>query len=147
MIAALRVLRRHYIVVGFVIAGVAAIAFAQGGPGSSNPANPTAMVSTQRFEDYIRAHEREHEMLNQAIGVAKQTTDQRLEGMNELRAQITQERAAYATSVGVEALRQRIDKLEQAQASQAGSSATWVIVVGVFFTILQLAMRFLPPKK
>ncbi len=137
----------HKVLLGVCAFGLTARLVAQGGPGSASPTNPGAYVTTQRFEDYTRAHEREHELIAQAIVEARRTVDLRLEGMNDLRQQITTERAAYATAAGAETLRQRIDKLEQAQAAQAGSNATWTIVLGVFFTVLQLGMRFLPVRK
>ncbi len=135
------------ILLGVCALGLVVNLVAQGGPSSTSPTNPGGYVTTQRFEDYTRAHEREHELIAQAIVEARRTVDMRLEGMNDLRQQITNERAGFATSAGAEALRQRIDKLEQAQAAAAGSNATWTIVLGVFFTILQLVMRFLPVKK
>ena len=110
----------------------------------------TRPVTTERFEDYVRAHAHEHELIDRALAVARDSTNFRLEGMNDLRSQITTERGQYATRIAVETLREgmegRLNKIEQAQSAAASASAVWAIVLGVFFTFVQVALRFLPMR-
>jgi hypothetical protein len=111
-------------------------------------AQPTRPVSSERFDDYVASHAREHVLMNEALTRARETTDFRLEGMNELRSQINTERGQYATRAAFDTQRQtteeRLNKIEQAQASMQSANLTWMAALGVFFTIVQLALRFLP---
>ena len=55
-----------------------------------------ATIETERrIEDRWNTHQREHRMLEQAVGKAEASVNQRLEAMNELRAQIANERQVY----------------------------------------------------
>lgn len=54
-------------------------------------------VLDRRFEDRWKSHEREHQLILDAVGKAERAVDVRLEGMNELRSQIERERGNYIT--------------------------------------------------
>lgn len=117
-------------------------------------------VSTQRFEDYVRAHAREHELYSETLKAAKAAVDIRLESMNELREQINAERGRYETKDASEMLRLRADERNQRfqermnlmeqeltsmLARHEGSRATtvmWIAGIGVFFTLVQIVLRF-----
>jgi hypothetical protein len=77
------------------------------GPRSgSDPANSAQEIAVLRAElrgleeqhqQWAIHHVREHALIQEAVGKAEASVDKRLEGMNELRAQITSERAVYLT--------------------------------------------------
>ena len=50
-----------------------------------------------RLDSYVAAHSEMHQKLAEQVVQAAKVIDQRLEGMNELRAQITGERGQYVT--------------------------------------------------
>jgi hypothetical protein len=125
-----------------------------GEPQGTSPASaqqPSGQfVTTQRFEDYTRAHEKEHTLVADALDVAKKNTDLRLEAMNELRAQIQTERNNYQgrgeATLTRERTEERLNKLEQAMASTASANRTWTAALGLFFTVVMLALRFVPTR-
>lgn len=117
----------------------------------------------QRWEN----HRREHILIHEAVQKAETSVDKRLEGMNELREQITSERAIYLTRAVYETnhndLRQRVmsngDKLIVLEAAFAAlredvatlrSGQEWMVrlVVGTVITaiigVLITALRFTP---
>jgi chromosome segregation ATPase len=49
------------------------------------------------FQQRWASHAREHRMIREAVAKAEASVDKRLEAMNELRAQLNNERAAYLT--------------------------------------------------
>lgn len=111
-------------------------------------AQPTRPVTSERFDDYAQSHAREHALINEALTRARETTNFRLEGMNELRAQINTERGQYATRAAFDTQRQttddRLNKIEQGIASMQSANLTWMAALGVFFTAVQIGLRFLP---
>jgi SMC interacting uncharacterized protein involved in chromosome segregation len=66
----------------------------------------------EEFQQRWTSHAREHTMIQEAVAKAETSVDKRLEAMNELRVQITTERASYLTRAVYEtnhdALRQRV---------------------------------------
>jgi len=111
-------------------------------------AQPTRAVTSERFDDYVSSHAREHALINEALTRARETTNFRLEGMNELRSQINTERGQYATRAAFDTQRQttddRLNKIEQSVASMQSANLTWIAALGVFFTVVQIGLRFLP---
>jgi len=117
-------------------------------------------VSTQRFEDYIRAHAREHELYSETLRAAKAAVDIRLESMNELREQINSERGRYETKDAADMARLRTDErgqrfqermniMEQDITAMKGrhegsrtATIMWIAGVGVFFTLVQILLKF-----
>lgn len=71
---------------------------------------PDESVPQSLFDEYRRGHAREHELLEKALIKAEATMSTRLEGMNELRAQITGERGSYATKEMLRPLQQFQDR-------------------------------------
>ena len=75
------------------------------------------------FSEYKEAHAREHELIADGVDRARSAMDKRLDAMNELRAQILEERGGLATKewVGVKvedlqrALQAHIDATRQAR--------------------------------
>jgi septal ring factor EnvC (AmiA/AmiB activator) len=73
-------------------------------------------VASETYQAEFRqrwdSHAREHGMIQEAVTKAEASVDKRLEAMNELRVQITTERASYLTRAVYEtnhdALRQRV---------------------------------------
>jgi hypothetical protein len=108
-------------------------------------------VTTQRFEDFIKAHQREHELEQLALGEARTNIDQRLRGMNEIREQINKERGQYVdrdvfdAKLGI--FDERFNKLEKSVTQIQSANATWLIAIGVFFTLVQIVLRFVPIGK
>jgi len=125
-----------------VLAGVVTLAAAQGGNG------PSSVVTTQRFDDYVKAHAKQHELEAQAVDLAKQAIDIRLGMMNELRAQINTERGSYQSAgeakIQMSSVELRLRALEQAQAAQAGSNVTWAAAIAAFIVIVQIALQYFP---
>src|SRR5690349_11973330 len=112
-------------------------------------------IAEQRFEDYVQAHAREHALEAAAVRAAKEAIDVRLGEMNNLRAQITAERGQFITRNEHEALRsevliadqrsqERIGALESQVAGLRSAAVAWGAALGIFFTIIQVALRFLP---
>lgn len=110
-------------------------------------------MTTQRFDDYLRAHQQEHALEAQALQVARQTVDQRLTEMNNLRTQITSERGMFITRAEHDTLRadmqvadarsrDDIGKVNQELASLRATNTTWTIALGVFFTMTQIGIQF-----
>jgi Haemolysin XhlA len=66
----------------------------------------------RRIDERWTNHHREHRMIQEAVGKAEMSVDKRLEAMNELRAQINNERGSYLTRALYETnhndLRQRV---------------------------------------
>lgn len=112
-------------------------------------------------------HRREHGLIQDAVAKAEAAVDKRLEGMNELREQITSERSIYLTRAVYETnhneLRSRVlqggDKLIVLDAALASlredvatlrSGQEWMVrlVVGTVVTaiigVLITALRFVP---
>lgn len=93
------------------------------------------------------AHDREHAMLRDALGKAEGAVNQRLEGMNELRAQINAERGAYLSTSTYEAkhevLVEKINRLEQQGANTSGRF--WALGVGLTLIVITInvALHFL----
>jgi hypothetical protein len=106
----------------------------------------TRPVSTERFEDYIRAHMHEHDLEREALTRARETTDARLGEMNNLRAQLNLERGVYVTRVQYDAQLDRIGRIEQQLASVQSANVTWTAAVGLFFTVVMIGLRFMPSK-
>lgn len=90
------------------------------------------------------AHQREHESDNRAIVLAREDVNRRLEGMNELRNQITDERGDYMTRKEYDAkhdtLIERVSALERSRSNLEGK--LWAL--GAVVVVIQLALAALP---
>lgn len=119
-------------------------------PGSAQVPAGT-FVTTQRFEDYVRAHQREHELLTVQVDEAKKVVDLRLEAMNQLRDQIEKERGGYQpraeSTLTRERVEERLNKLEQAVSTEASARVTWTAAIALFFMIVTVALRFMPERR
>lgn len=119
--------------------------------GAQSPATvqsgPTRPVSSERFEDYTRGHQEKHDLEREALTRARETTELRLREMNNLRDQINTERGQYVTRLQYEAIADRMNKIEQAQSSMQGTNAGYVVALGIFFAVLQVALRFVLPQQ
>lgn len=108
-------------------------------------------VSTQRFEDSFRAHQREHELMEKSLVEARKVIDMRLEEMNDLRKQLELERGTFQTRTMSdrtrESIEDRLNKLEQAIAAADGRAKTWAVAVGLFFGLMQFVGFKLMPEK
>jgi len=109
-------------------------------------AEPSSSLPVQRFEDYTRHHAREHELIHAAQQEAKNANEYRMERLNELRQQVEQDRNQFVTKIGSDlqhaAIEQRLRTLENASAATSSATVTWVIAVGIIFTVIQIALRF-----
>jgi chromosome segregation ATPase len=122
------------------------------------------------LEQRFAQHNREHQMIQDAVAKAEQSVNVRLEGMNELRAQINSERGSYlsraeydakheALAHAVDALERsmiakidnaertlasRIASLENAQANMAGR--LWAVGVGltIMVVVINVALKLAP---
>ncbi len=98
------------------------------------------------LRDYIeqrwKTHKREHAQERAALLDARANIDRRLEGMNELRAQISSERGEYLTRTEYEAKHEaliaRINALEQARSNVEGRM--WAL--GGIVVVIQVALAF-----
>src|SRR3990172_11220496 len=104
-------------------------------------------VSTQRFEDYVSHHRREHELIAQGFAAQKRSDDFRIERLNELRQDVEKDRGQFQPVVVEDQIRQRIEDrighLEQAVAGMKSATATWLVAIGIFFTLVQIALKFI----
>lgn len=103
------------------------------------------------LDERDKAHAREHGMLREAIEKAEQGVNLRLEGMNELRAQINAERGSYLTTSTYDAKHEALtQKLDQAERTLAGRIATleqqsantsgrfWALGVGLTLMVIAI---------
>jgi len=106
-----------------------------------------ARVTAQQLEDFRHYHEREHVLLQVAADAAKVATDLRLDHLNELRADVEQDRSEFADADSAELIRTRIEErlgiLERGMAAQQSATVTWSAAIAVFFTLVQIALRFI----
>jgi hypothetical protein len=104
-------------------------------------------LPTERFEDYLAHHRREHELIHEAQEAAKRANDYRLDGLNALRKEVERDRSEFVkidvASARHQHIEDRLRKLEQDSAARSGATVTWVIAVGIIFTVLQIALRFI----
>ncbi len=106
-------------------------------------------IETERWAAHRREHALEDRALgvastlqSDALGLAREAIEHRLEGMNELREQITSERGSYVSRVEYEAkhdtLVNRVNELEKARSNVEGRM--WAL--GSIVIIVELALRF-----
>jgi len=110
------------------------------------------IVSLREYVDtlllgYKRAHEKEHELLNQNIVLARDALDVRLEHMNEFRAQVLSDRGEFVNKDKFDlthaALIDRVSQLERDSAAFRGRMLGIGSAVTVMLIILQVALRFM----
>jgi uncharacterized protein YPO0396 len=104
-------------------------------------------LSTERFEDYIRHHKREHELIREALEAARVANEYRMEGINASRKQYEHDRTQFMR-VDVANTRyghvdERLRKVENELSSRSGSTIIWVSAIGIIFVVIQIALRFL----
>jgi len=63
-----------------------------------------------KLKVYINHHAEVHKLIDKALGEDKQTMNQRLEGMNEFRAQLNGQAATFVTKDEVRPLQQFVDR-------------------------------------
>jgi hypothetical protein len=99
------------------------------------------------LRDYKEAHAREHQMLDDGLKLARQNTEYRLENLNNWKAQNQDERATLVSrelfDSNIASLRNSMGIVEKAQANLQGRNTQTAIVLGVVFTVVQIALRFL----
>jgi hypothetical protein len=110
--------------------------------------NNNIMVSIRQYfeallQQYKEAHDKEHTLLEKSTELAKQNLEIRLEGMNEFRKQIQEERGSFVNrdkfDILMGALDRRISAIESFQSKiiGVGLAATFLL------TVLELILRFL----
>jgi len=106
-----------------------------------------AQVLARRFDDYVHFHEKEHNLRDVAAMAAKEANDLRIERLNELRGDVEKDRIQFQKADSAEIVRlrteERLGALERAEASQRGANIAWTAAIAVFFTIVQIALRFI----
>jgi len=111
-----------------------------------------SMVSLREYVDtlfrgYKKAHEKEHELLNQSIILARDALDIRLEHMNEFRAQVLSDRGEFVNKDKFDlthaALINRVSQLERDAAAFRGRMLGIGSAVTVMLIILQVVLRFM----
>ena len=130
------------------------------------PDEHPACVSRREFELWCayhmrehqthgESHDREHELTTQAITKADTALEKRLEGMNEFRASLKDQSAAFLTRDVYEVqhadLARRVDniaeRLQQAERWEAGINGRTIGVsaaIGIAVVIITLALKFVP---
>lgn len=87
-------------------------------------------------EQWQSDHMHVHELEREALDKAETAVNSRLEGMNELRAQINTERGTYATRDYVDTVNSstdgRLRRLENSRSYAIG----WVAAVGIAFSVV-----------
>lgn len=112
---------------------------------------------SERVNALVENHRREHELLAVQVIREAEVINRRLEGMNELRSQLTSERATYASREQVEQRFQqltqltdlhyaengkRISELEKARANLDGRLATVAAALVIIQIALSIAAHF-----
>lgn len=104
-------------------------------------------VTTERFEDYIKHHAREHELIMEGFSAQKKADDIRIDRLNELRQDVEKDRGQFQPVIAAELIRQRTEErlgsIEQQIAGMRSAQLTWMAALGIFFTLVQIALRFL----
>lgn len=99
-----------------------------------------------RLHALERQAARDYEQIEKMTAMAKNEVDRRLEGMNELRSQIQNERQEYVRRDRMEALLEaadrRIQGIEQFMYNLQGRMTVTGIGLTLLVTLLSLAMRF-----
>ena len=121
------------------------------------------------LNERVRAHEREHELLERSVKDTKDNLDSRLEGMNLFREQLREQAATFAradTIQGkIDAMAERMEKLEGALLSRMEANANesnrrltvleraganlegrmWALGVGITLVVVvvNIALRFI----
>jgi hypothetical protein len=90
------------------------------------------------LDDRFKAHNREHELISKSIVRAREVVDNRLEGMNELRAQINSERGQFVE-------RQNFDTYKDGIATQMGAIASRIGSLESRLTTIAAVAAFLMP--
>ena len=116
-------------------------------------AEPTVEVLRERLkalEERLTQHEvtslREAELVETAVERARQEVDRRLEAMNELRRQVTDERGMYVTrdrmDANIQSMASRIEIMERAWANLTGRLWSLGVGLGIVVILANLLIRF-----
>lgn len=108
----------------------------------------------REHEQHAKEHDREHLSTEQAIRVATQSMDKRLDGMNEFREALTSQQATFVRREMLDAYAKEADKkhdiltgvvngLLREQANQQGRAIGIAAAFSVAVVIINLGLRFL----
>lgn len=104
-------------------------------------------LQEQRFVDYVKAHRREHELMDKALEKEDENNEFRLEVLNGHAETMMRERTLYERADTAEAYRlrsdERLNTIEQAISGMRSAQFAWLTALGVFFTVVQVALRFI----
>ena len=98
------------------------------------------------FGQYEAHHTREHQLLAEALEHSRQVMEARLEGMNEFRAQIQDERKDLMSvdryNVRHELIETKISVMEKTVANMQGRMTAIAAAITVFLVAMELVLRF-----
>ena len=99
-------------------------------------------------------HDRDRDANNRALAEARERVEQRLSALNELRAEVTEDRGQLvqrtafdtrteAVDKDLKALREDIGSIRQELANQRGRSAAYAVVLGLAVVLVPVLLQFL----
>jgi hypothetical protein len=109
-----------------ILSGTVALVYAQ--------SNPTSFVTTQRFEDYVKAHERMHQLEAQSVVIAREGVAARLDSQGQVMT--AQAREQFGILGG------KVEKLEQDMAAHESADRTWLAAITLVLVLVQVVMYY-----
>jgi len=111
-------------------------------------------VLEQRMNDHDLRHAEQHIADQRAIGEARDRVEQRLGALNELRAEVTEDRGQLvqrttyetrsdAIDKEIKAVREDIGLIRQELANQRGRAAAYAVVLGLAVVLIPVLIQFL----
>lgn len=108
----------------------------------------------RRFMDHMELHASEKESQQRAIGEALVEVQRRLAELNQLRAEVTEDRAQFVQNTAFDARADAVDKdlrqiraeintINESMARLSGRQAAYTAVLGVALVLVPLGMQLL----
>jgi len=86
-----------------------------------------------------------------AVKIAGDNLQRELEKLNELRQEVVKDRSMFITvslfDSKIDAIHKDVQELKERQTATETRAATWMVAIGIFFVIVQIAINFLIRKK
>lgn len=108
----------------------------------------------RRFEDHAQLHTAQQEADQRALEAAQAVIERRLQGLNELRAEVLQDRLQFlpvatydakheATLARIDELTKDLAAVKEEQSNQRGRQAAYAAMLAVFLVVVSIATSIL----
>jgi hypothetical protein len=129
-----------------VVAVVALPLFVAGVERRQVPQGDNTPVTRREFEGRMSELDQRNDLhfrLNDvAVTAALAAQDRRLDALNEIRGSLKDQAATFVTRTELAHLDDAIRVLQVEQASAAGAATRTILLMGVFFTVVQLGLAY-----